>query len=160
MKLFKSIVSGLLFLMSSHLAYAQWVGIASSSDRGGYDVYLDPNSRTIVDEGMTFWLLYDFKTLQQHNDSIFLSYEVELEINCVKQQGRILGFVDFLEPMGAGEPNRISFMPQNWVPLNPTEKDELILDLACPELPSANIAPQLLVSANRYPWYSYRTNSQ
>ncbi len=137
MKMFRSIVTGLLLLISSHMAFAQWVGIASSSDRGGYDVYLDPNSKTIVDEGMTFWLLFDFKTLQQYADSLFLSYEIELEINCVNQQGRILGFVDFLAPMGTGEPNRISFAPQNWVPLNSAGKDELIWNLACEGSPTA-----------------------
>lgn len=142
MRLFKSIMTGLLLFFSSHMAFAQWVGIASSSDRGGYDVYLDPHSRTLVDEGMKFWLLFDFKTLQQYADSTFLSYEIELEVNCVKQQGRILGFLDFTEPMGSGEPNRISVAPQNWVSLNSSGKDELIWNLACSESPTA-FSPEL-----------------
>lgn len=137
MKLIRSIIAGLLLLFITQASFAQWVGIASSQDRGGYDVYLDPNSKTEVDEGMTFWLLFDFKTLQQYAESVFLSYEIELEINCLKQQGRILGFVDFLEPMGRGQPNRISFVPQNWVPLSSVGKDELIWSLACEVSPIA-----------------------
>lgn len=131
MKLFKLIITGLLLFINCHMSYAQWVSIASSNDRGGYVVYLDPNSRTDVNEGVTFWLLFDFKTLQQYADSVFLSYEIELEINCQKQKGRILGFVDFLEPMGNGEPNRISLAPQNWMSLDASGKDELIWNLAC-----------------------------
>lgn len=145
MKVFRLIVSGLFLLFISHASFAQWVGIASSNDRGGYEVYLDPNSRTVVDESVTFWLIFDYKTLQQYADSLFLSYEIELEINCINQQGRILGFVDFLEPMGGGQPNRISFMPQDWVPLSAAGKDELIWSLACEGSPTA-FAPGWLIA--------------
>ena len=137
MGLIRKIFIGLLLLLSSHLTFAQWVGIASSDDRGGYSVYVDPDTRESIGETINFWFLYDFKKLQRTTVTSYLSYEIQLEIDCKKQMDLILGFIDYLEPMGAGNPVRTSFEPQNWTPLNPYTKDEIIWQIACPAHPIA-----------------------
>lgn len=136
---------GLLFLISSNFVFAQWVGIASSSDRGGYSVYVDPDTRESIGETVNYWFLYDFKKLQKTATSSYLSYEIQLEINCQKQMGRILGFIDYSEPMGAGKPVRASSKAQDWSTLNPYTKDEIIWRIACPNQPIVNI-PKLLLA--------------
>lgn len=137
MRLIRKVIVGLLLLFSSHLSFAQWVGIAKSTDRGGYSVYFDPDTRESIGETVNFWFLYDFKKLQRNAFTSYLSYEIQLEINCNKQMGRILGFIDYLEPMGAGKPARTSFEAQNWMPLNPFAKDDIIWHIACPSHPTA-----------------------
>ena len=137
MRLISKTFIGLLLLLSSHLTFAQWVGIASSTDRGGYSVYFDPDTRESIGETVNFWFLYDFKKLQRIADTSYLSYEIQLEIDCKKQIGRILGFIDYLESMGAGRPARTSFDAQNWMPLNPYAKDDIIWHIACPAYPTA-----------------------
>lgn len=128
--------AGFLFLLISNFAFAQWVGIASSNDRGGYSVYIDPDTRESIGETVNFWFLYDFKNLQKTATSSYLSYEIRMEINCNKQIGRILGFIDYLEPMGEGKPVRTSSKAQNWTSLNPYAKDEILWRIACPAYPT------------------------
>lgn len=130
------IITGLLFLLSSNLLLAQWVGIASSSDRGGYSVYVDPDSGVSIGDTINYWFLYDFKKPQKTAGSSYLSYEIQLEINCNKQIGRILRSIDYLDSMGSGEPTHTSFEAQNWMPLNPFTKDEIIWKIACPAYPT------------------------
>ena len=141
-RLSSKLIAGLIFLLISNFALAQWVGIASSSDRGGYSVYVDPDTRESIGETVNFWFLYDFKNLQKTATSSYQSYEIQLEINCNKQMGRILGFIDYLEPMGAGKPVRLSSWAQDWSSLNPFAKDEIIWRIACPSQPITNI-PEL-----------------
>lgn len=135
--LISKIIAGLLLLFSSNLLFAQWVGIANSGDRGGYSVYIDPDSGVSIGETVNYWFLYDFKKLQKTAASPFLSYEIQLEINCHKQIGRILRSIDYLEPMGTGNPVHVSSIAQDWTPLNPFTKDEIIWHIACPEYPIA-----------------------
>ena len=144
MRLFRKIIAGLLILIGNQIVYAQWVGIASSNDRGGYSVYVDPDSGVSIGETVNYWFLYDFKKLQKTAASSFLSYEIQLEINCNKQIGRILRSIDYLEPMGTGNPVHVSSMAQGWAPLNPFAKDVTIWQIACPAYPIAN-APQWLL---------------
>ena len=63
-QLINLVVFGFILLFGSPLAFAQWTGIASSSDRGGYVVYLDPSSSTAFEGISNIWLLYDFKVIQ------------------------------------------------------------------------------------------------
>lgn len=149
-RLFSKIIVGLLFLIISNFAFAQWVGIASSEDRGGYSVYVDPDTKESTGETVNFWFLYDFKRLQKTPVSSYLSYEIQLEINCNKQMGRILGFIDYLEPMGAGKPIRTSSEVQNWTSLNPFVKDGIIWRIACPSHPTASDSQRLLGSVIRW----------
>jgi hypothetical protein len=128
---FKSVALGLILLFSSHITYAQWTGIASSSDRGGYVVYLDPSSSTAFEGISNIWLLYDFKVIQQVKTSPYLSYKIQIEIDCRNNIGRILGFMDFSEPMGKGVPVRRDYSAQNWTPLIPGGKDKILWDVAC-----------------------------
>ena len=139
------LIAGLIFLLISNFALAQWVGIASSSDRGGYSVYVDPDTRESIGETVNYWFLYDFKKLQKTATSSYLSYEIQLEINCQKQMGRILGFIDYSEPMGVGKSVRASSKAQDWSTLNPYTKDEIIWRIACPNQPIVNI-PKLLLA--------------
>lgn len=137
MMLTRKIITGLLLLLNSNLLLAQWVGIASSGDRGGYSVYVDPDSGVSIGDTVNFWLLYDFEILQKTTSSSYLSYEIQLEINCNKQIGRILRSIDYLEPMGGGKPVRTSSKVQDWSSLNPYTKDEIIWHIACPGHPTA-----------------------
>lgn len=136
MMLIRKIITGLLLLLSSNLLFAQWVSIASSGDRGGYSVYVDPDSGVSIGDTINYWFLYDFKKLQKTAASSYLSYEIQLEINCNKQIGRILRSIDYLDHMGLGKPFRTSCEAQNWMPLNPFSKDEIIWSIACPAYPT------------------------
>ena len=131
MKLLKSIVLCFILFVTDHVASAEWVGIASSNERGGYVVYLDPSSKVALKEIVTFWLLYDFKLPQRTGGSSFSSYQIHLEVDCRKRLGRILGFLDFLDRMGDGDPVRVSSAAQDWVPLSPDGKDKTLWALAC-----------------------------
>ena len=137
MMLARKIITGLLLFLNANLLFAQWVGISSSDDRGGYSVYVDPDSGVSIGDTVNFWLLYDFKMLQKTTSTSYLSYEIQLEINCNKQIGRILRSIDYLEPMGEGKPVRTSSKVQDWSSLNPYTKDELIWRIVCPGHPTA-----------------------
>ena len=49
MMLTRKIITGLLLFLNANLLFAQWVGISSSDDRGGYSVYVDPDSGVSID---------------------------------------------------------------------------------------------------------------
>jgi hypothetical protein len=126
-----SVTLGLILLVGNLDAYAQWAGIASSDDRGGYVVYLDPSLSASFDGVSSIWLLFDFKVTQNAKTIPYTSYKIQMEIDCKNHIGRILGYVDFLGPMGKGMPIRTNSAPQNWTPLIPDGKDRILWNIAC-----------------------------
>ena len=48
-QLINLVVFGFILLFRSPLAFAQWTGIASSSNRGGYVVYIDHSLSSTLD---------------------------------------------------------------------------------------------------------------
>jgi hypothetical protein len=121
-------------MFNNHHAIAQWTGIASLNDRGGYVVYLDPSSSTVFDGVSNIWLLYDFEIIQKVKTLQYRSYKIQMEIDCRNSMGRILGFIDFSEHMGEGVPVRIDSSSHDWKQLIPNGKDKILWDVACPLL--------------------------
>jgi hypothetical protein len=129
---FASLVTlSLVLLFSNFSAHAQWAGIASSDDRGGYDVYFDPSLSASFDGVANIWLLFDFKVIQKAKTTPYSSYKIQMEIDCKNYIGRILGYMDFLEGMGKGIPVRTNSAPQSWTPLIPDGKDRILWNVAC-----------------------------
>ena len=121
----------ILLLLSSDLAYAEWVPISLTKVEGGYGVYADPD--TICRNGnlVKMWILYDYKTIQSATGVAHLSDSIQLEANCTEKLQRSLAYRWWSGNMGNGNVAFSYSAEGNWIPIRPGTVGHTVWLFAC-----------------------------
>ena len=86
----------LIFTFSISPVYAEWKLMTELSDS---NTYIETNSVRHRGKVVSYWILYDFSSLQINGVS---SQKVKWEDNCDTEEHRILSIVRYSEKMGGG----------------------------------------------------------
>jgi hypothetical protein len=116
-------------LVSSGLAYAEWLSLGESD--AGTTVYADP--ATIRREGdlVKMSVLFDFKTIQTKEGVSYLSAKAQMEYDCAEQRFEGLAVLYFSGNMGKGNLLDRSSGKGNWLRVSPGSLDQALWKLAC-----------------------------
>jgi surface-adhesin protein E len=119
-----------LLLLSSGLAYAEWVAV-SSKDLGDVTVYANPDTIRRNGDLVKMWQLSDFTTVQTVEGDSYLSSKAEREYDCAEERTRVLAFTWFSANMGSGNVVYSNSNERNWEPFAPHSLDEALWEVAC-----------------------------
>ncbi len=121
-----------LLVLSSGLAYAEWVAIGYSENLGGYTVYVDPDTiRRKGDHQVKVWALTDYTTMQTVGGRSFLSSKAQNEFDCAKELQHELAVTWFSGNMGNGIGVWHSSNKTEWRPAAPGSVGEGVWKYTC-----------------------------
>ena len=119
-----------LMLLSSSLAYAEWVTVGGN-DQIGMTTYVDPGTLRRDGNLVKMWQLNDFKTVQTVEGNSFLSAKKQREFNCAEERTRILAATQFSGNMGTGKVVWRNSSEQMWEPVVPESIVQTLWEFAC-----------------------------
>jgi hypothetical protein len=125
----------MFFVLSSGPANAEWVAVEKDYLLPGLQtVYIDPD--TILREGnlVTVWQLVDFKAMQGgRSPTRFFSTKTHKQFDCVGKRFRLLGFTEFTDGMGTGEPTGGYVDKNTWLSVQPESITQALWEVICSE---------------------------
>jgi hypothetical protein len=92
----------LLLLMVSTNVFAEWTEVNGNKD-AGLTTYVDYGTIKNQNNKVKIWTLYDYKRVQQVEDSRFLSSVTHTEYNCEEETSRMLDVYWYSGNMRNGE---------------------------------------------------------
>ena len=92
----------LLLLMVSTSVFAEWTEVNGNKD-AGLTTYVDYGTIKNQNNKVKIWTLYDYKRVQQVEDSRFLSSVTHTEYNCEEETSRMLDVYWYSGNMRNGE---------------------------------------------------------
>lgn len=120
-----------LLLLSNSPAYAEWVKIDSSESKGGYSVFVDPDTIRRKGEMVKLWYLLDYNTIQTVLQGSFLSGRAQAVIDCAEERIRLLASTNFSGNMGSGYIIYNNIDESKWGPVAPRSIAEALWEVAC-----------------------------
>lgn len=121
--------SALLLLLSSELAYPEWVAITKAQAEPTQ--YVDSDTIRRKGNVVKWWNLYDYKTVQTVGGKSFLSVKIQMEFDCAEEQIRALWISDFSGNMGSGEIVYSDSTEEKWQPVQPGSTGHTLWKVAC-----------------------------
>ena len=118
-----------LLLLSSGLAYAEWVPVSIADP--GMTVYADPDSIRRKGELVKMWSLYDFKTEQYVRGVLLLSSKGQVEYDCAHERHRGLAVAEYSGNMGTGTVLYTDSSEGKWIPVAPHGVIQALWTIAC-----------------------------
>jgi hypothetical protein len=119
-----------LLLLSSGLAYAEWVSLDANNQRGG-TVYTDPDTIRLKGDVVTMWSLHDYTTIQTMKRTSYLSYKVQTEYDCAEERIRKLASMFFSGNMGSGNVVSSISTEGKWQRVEPDSLGQSEWEVAC-----------------------------
>ena len=120
-----------LLVLSNGPAYAEWVEVGSTQDKGGYTVYADPDTIRRKGDLVKMWILYDFKTIRSIGGISLLSSKGQNQYDCAEERSRGLAFSWFSGNMGNGGIVHSDSDELKWEPVAPESIGETLWKFAC-----------------------------
>jgi len=120
-----------LLVLGSGPAYAEWVLLGPSESKGGYSVYVDPDTIRRKSEMVKMWYLADFETPQAVRGVSYLSQKAQGQFDCAEERWRQLAFTNFSGHMGRGDAVFSNIDEDNWAPVQPGSVGEGLWETAC-----------------------------
>lgn len=119
-----------LLVLSSGLAYAEWVKV-SVSDETGKTVYVDPATIRRDSNLVKMWQFYDYKTVQTVGGNRFLTAKEQWEFDCAEERGRVVARKEFSGNMGGGTMVFTNSEVGKWIPVIPGSISQTVWEVAC-----------------------------
>jgi len=119
-----------LLILSGGPAYAEWVSLDATNQRGG-TVYTDPDTIRLKGDVVTMWSLHDYKTIQKMKSTSYLSYKVQTEYDCAEERIRKLASTFFSGNMGSGDVVYSISKEGKWQLVEPGSLGQSEWDVAC-----------------------------
>jgi surface-adhesin protein E len=119
-----------LLMLSSELAYAEWMAVGGNEE-AGVTVYADLGTIRRKGNLVKMWELFDHKTTQNIGVGLFMSRKGQREYDCTKERYRLLTFMQFSGNMGSGTVGYSSSGEGRWIPVQPGSLDQSLWKLAC-----------------------------
>jgi hypothetical protein len=116
-------------LLSSELAYAEWVAI--TKPQAEPSKYVDSDTIRRKGNVVKWWQLVDYKTVQTMGGTSFLSAKIQMEFDCAEEQIRVLALSQFSGNMGSGEVVFSNFTKDEWEPVQPGSRGHTLWKVAC-----------------------------
>jgi len=120
----------LLQLLSSGVAYAEWVNVGAN-DEAGKTVYVDPATIRRDSNLVKMWQFYDYKTVQTVGGNRFLTAKEQWEFDCAEGRGRVVARKEFSGHMGSGTMVSTNSEVGKWVPIIPGSMGQTVWEIAC-----------------------------
>lgn len=125
---------GMLLLLSSAPAYAEWMKVSELKQEGS-TVYVDPSTVRRNGTLVKMWTLVDYKTMQNSGDRSYLSQQAQSEYDCVDERVRMLAFGSYAGNMASGKQvsGTMFDSPETskWVSVSPGGHARTLWALAC-----------------------------
>ena len=120
-----------LLLLSSGLAYAEWVEVGGKVEEG-LTVYVELDTLSRSGDVVKMWELWDFKTSRTETKPPHMSVKSQREFDCIKKRGQLLALTAFSGNMGSGEVvySYSDFKDQE-IPVEPGSVAEIVWKLVC-----------------------------
>ncbi len=119
-----------LLVLSSGLAYAEWVKV-SDSDETGKTVYVDPATIRRNSNLVKMWQFYDYKTVQTVGGNRFLTAKEQWEFDCAEKRGRVVARKEFSGNMGSGTMVFTNSEVGKWIPVIQGSMGQTVWEVAC-----------------------------
>ena len=119
-----------LLVLSSGLAYAEWVKV-SDGDEAGKTVYVDPATIRRNSNLVKMWQFYDYKSVQTVGGVRFLSAKEQWEFDCAEARSRVLALKEFSGNMGSGTVVYTNSQVGKWIPVMPGGVGQTVWKVAC-----------------------------
>jgi surface-adhesin protein E len=123
----------MLLVLSSGLAYAEWVTV-SEDKQEGRTAYVNPDA---IQNGnlVKMWALLDFTTTQKREGRLYMSEQAQHEFDCAEERFRILALSKYSGNMASGNVIYSSTfdLPETtkWQPVPPGSLAQTLWGAAC-----------------------------
>jgi hypothetical protein len=107
------------------------VSIDSANSRGGFTVYVDPDTIRHKGEIVKMWHLLDYKTMQPLLRGSFMSEKSQAQFDCAEERVRLLAITNFSGSMGSGNAIYTDIDEGKWGPVAPRSIAEALWEYAC-----------------------------
>lgn len=132
---FSAFISLITFLVQSGSpAYAEWVEVTYSEEKGGYILYVDQDTIRRKGNLVKMWSLWDFKTVQRDDGNAvnpYLSMTQQREYDCAEDRTRSHVIQHRSGNMGTGNVVWTNTGEERWVPVFPGSTGQTLWKIAC-----------------------------